>query len=86
IYNISLDVAGVGNRTTSIIYFIQVTYGSNIEMTENVHISFETEILPAGTYTISLFWKSTHTVIGGTTNLVAIGDYPRSLYVQEIAG
>ena len=84
-YNITLDISGVGNRTTSIHYYMGAAYGSIIEISDNVHISFETEILPAGTYSISLLWKSLFIASPIYSNLYLLNEYPSSLYAQEIA-
>nr|QEE17960.1 hypothetical protein DSAG12_03798 [Candidatus Prometheoarchaeum syntrophicum] len=86
IYNITLDILGVENRTTNIYYTLNSAYGATIEISRNVHISFETDILSAGTYSIALFWKSTISHPAGHSNLYFITGYPRSIYAQEIAG
>ena len=85
-YNITLDISGVGNRTTRIIYLSDSGVGTKTELSDNVQISFETEILPAGTYSISVLWKSTYTIADGATFLHFNYDIPRSIYAQEIAG
>ena len=85
-YNITLDISGVGNRTTSILYLSHLASGIKTEISDNVQISFETEVLPAGTYSISVLWKSSYTIADGMTLLILKHDIPRSIYAQEIAG
>jgi len=84
-YNITLDISGVGNRTTCIYAGKDSTLDEELELPCNTHISFETGILPAGTYSISIFWSS---VIAptGWSQLFILDEYPRSIFVQEIAG
>ena len=85
-YNITLDISGVGNRTTCIYSGINAAQGTDWEIPCNTHISFETGILPAGTYTISVYWSSAIAPTSGWSQLFVLDEYPRSIYVQEIAG
>jgi len=85
-YNITLDISGVGNRTTCIYSGIDVAQGTDWEIPCNTHISFETGILPGGTYTISVYWSSAIAPTAGPSQLFVLDEYPRSIYVQEIAG
>ena len=85
-YNITIDISGVGNRTTLIHYGIDAALGKDIEIPCNIHISFETGILPAGTYSISIYWSSAYAPTLGWSQLFAMDEYPRSIYAQEIAG
>ena len=86
LYNITLDISGVGNRTTGIQAGIDTAQGTDWEIPCNIYISFETEVLPAGTYSISVLWCSTVTPTSGWSQLFILSDYPRSIYAQEIAG
>ena len=86
-YNITLVISGVKNRTTRISYFETPGSGHTIEETYSTHLSFETGILSAGTYTISVYWKSNNAATG-FSQLIASGGgfiYPRSISAQEIA-
>ncbi len=85
-YNITLDILGVGNRTTAIYAGINSALGTDWEVPCNTHIFFETGILPAGTYSISIFWSSAIAPAAGWSQLFVLDEYPRSIYVQEIAG
>jgi len=85
-YNITLDIVGVGNRTTGIYAGINSGMGTDWEVPCNTHISFETGILPAGTYSISVFWSSAIAPDAGWSQLFILDEYPRSIFVQEIAG
>ncbi len=85
-YNITLDISGDINRTTAIYSGIDVALGTDWEIPCNTHISFETGILPVGTYTISIYWSSAVAPSAGWSQLFILDEYPRSIYVQEIAG
>jgi len=85
-YNITLDISGETNRTTAIYSGIDVALGTDWEIPCNTHISFETGVLPAGTYTISIYWSSAVAPSAGWSQLFVLDEYPRSIYVQEIAG
>ncbi len=86
VYNITLDIAGVDQRATRIEFFEEISSGSACQIPCNLHISFETGILPAGTYEISVYWKSIVSPAAGTSNLCGVPGAPRSIYIQEIAG
>ena len=85
-YNITLDIAGIENRTTCIYSGIDTALNTDMELPCNTYISFETGILPAGTYTISVYWSSAIAPTAGWSQLFILDEYPRSLYAQEIAG
>ena len=87
-YNITLVLAGVQNRTTRISYFTSPGLGTTIEETYSVHLTFETGILTADTYSLAVYWKSI-TDTTEFTQLIASGGgfvYTRSLTALEIAG
>ena len=85
-YNITLSLSGIKNQTTRISYFSTPALANTVEETYHPHISFETGILPAGTYSISVYWNSINTVTTGSAQLFSLDGYPRSIYAQEIAG
>ena len=86
IYNITLDISGEENRTTCIYSGINTALNTDMELPCNTYISFETGILPAATYTISVLWCSANTPASGWSQLFVLDEYPRSIYVQEITG
>ena len=88
-YNITLVLAGVQNRTTRISYFANPGLGTTVEETYSVHLTFETGILTAGTYSLAVYWKSNNDATAGWSQLIASGGgfiYSRSLSALEIAG
>jgi hypothetical protein len=88
-YNVSLVVAGVTNRTMMVLYYYGgPSIGQFRELTYNLHMNLVTQPLPAGTYTIEVFWKSTFDTTG-TLNSLSVAHaptyvYPRTLFVQEL--
>ena len=85
-YNITLALSGVKNQTSRISYFSSPGLGVTIEESYHPHISFETGILPAGTYSISVYWNSINNATTGSAQIFTLDGYPRSIYAQEIAG
>lgn len=85
-YNLTLVLSGVRNQTTRISYFSSPSLGSTIEETYSPHITFETGILTAGTYSISVYWKSNNAASTGSSMLFSLDGYARSIMAQEIAG
>ncbi|WP_371804273.1 hypothetical protein [Candidatus Lokiarchaeum ossiferum] len=86
-YNMTLSINGVQNKSTRLSYYSSSPLGDTTEFVENVHIEFESGTLPAGTYTINVYWYSLLDASFGTTQLVAATSsyqYPRSIYVQEL--
>ncbi|MHA1648450.1 MAG: hypothetical protein ACTSVL_12860 [Promethearchaeota archaeon] len=86
-YNITLEIVGVKNRTTRASFFANPGLGVMVETSEHIHITFQTDSLPAGTYSISVSWKSIYDVTTGSSSLNAAGgafDYTRSLLAQEL--
>ena len=85
---IALTVSGAGNRTTKVAYYRQLsTPGSYSEIPADVTITYVTGELSAGTYTISVYWKSIWPSSGANsliTNNPPNFDYARSLTVEEI--
>jgi hypothetical protein len=85
-YNITLVLSGVRNRTTRVSYFSSPSLGTTIEESYSPHITFETGILTAGTYSISVYWKSNNAASTGSSMLFSLDGYARSIMAQEIAG
>jgi len=85
-YNLTLVLSGVRNQTTRISYFSSPSLGSTIEETYSPHITFETGILTAGTYSISVYWKSNNAASTGSSMLFSLDGYARSIMAQEISG
>ncbi|KKL51424.1 hypothetical protein LCGC14_2295620 [marine sediment metagenome] len=86
-YSISLVVEGVGNRTISVTHFdMRTTGGWQQEMTHNLNIDYLTGPLSAGTYNITMYWKSIYNSTDYTHLSVAHSNYfnTRSLWVQEL--
>ena len=87
-YNISLVVEDVVNRTIMVIYFDGAPATSYYRETSvNLYINLITESLPAGTYTVAIYWKSTYNAIGTNSLSVAHApkyNYTRTMFVQEL--
>lgn len=85
---IALQVEGVGNRTFVVSYFDNGgAVGHMREFLHTLHYVYVTEPLPAGTYSIQVYWKS-GTDAAGSNQLNLHGglfDYTRALWVLEIA-
>jgi hypothetical protein len=89
-YNISLVVAGVTNRTIMVLYFDDEPAGGFFrELTYNLNINLLTDPLPAGTYTIEVYWKSTFDATGASNSLSVAHaptyNYTRTLFAQELS-
>ncbi len=86
-FEISLVVSGVGNRTIKVAYFRQGPTGNYSEVPADVTISYVTDTLVAGNYTISVYWRSVWDAVGGN-NLIGYNApnfaYNRSIQVEEI--
>ncbi|MHA1203167.1 MAG: hypothetical protein ACTSQ4_11700, partial [Candidatus Heimdallarchaeaceae archaeon] len=85
---VALTVSGVGNRTHKVAYYRQLaTPGSYEEVPASISINYVTAELPAGTYVISVYWRSIWDSAGSNA-LIANNppnfDYIRSLTVEEI--
>jgi hypothetical protein len=91
-YNVSLVVGGVGNRTIEVDYYDGGTATGNIrQLSMGIYINFITPILPAGIYTIGIYWKSGFDATG-TANSLSVAhvggasgyNFTRTLLVQEL--
>ena len=85
-FNISVVISGFGNRTSRISYYSGAALANVIEIVYNIHLTIQTEELPEGTYTVSIYWKS---IVDSTISVLLNAGggpyhYPRSLLVQEI--
>jgi hypothetical protein len=86
-YTLALVVNGVGNSSTYVIYYDEShDTGLYKQFTVDCSISFETGVLPAGSYNIKMMWKSEWDDPGD--NALSLGHsgfkYNRTLLVQEI--
>ncbi len=86
-FNISLEIEGVGSKQTRASYFHNPGPGAIVELSERVHIYFETGTLSKGTYIITVNWISAFDAPGsnslnsGSSNF----NFARSLSVWEIS-
>ncbi|MFW9917211.1 MAG: hypothetical protein ACFFGZ_16525 [Candidatus Thorarchaeota archaeon] len=86
-FNISLEIEGVGSKQTRASYFHSPGPGATVELSERVHIYFETGTLSEGTYNIVVNWISAFDAPGanslnsGSSNF----NFTRSLSVWEIS-
>lgn len=87
-YNISLVVEDVVNRTIMVIFFDSAPATSYYRETSvNLFINLVTDSLPAGTYTVAIYWKSTYNAIGTNSLSVAHApkyNYTRTMFIQEL--
>lgn len=85
---IALTVSGIGNRTTKAAYYRQLaTPGSYSEIPSSITINFVTSELSAGTYVISVYWRSMWDPPGANsliTNNPPNFNYVRSITAEEI--
>ena len=84
---VALDIEGVGNRTMRIHFYDNGgPTGTTREITHNLCNVYQSESLPAGTYTISVYWKSEYDATGSAQLLLSTIANPktRALLVQEI--
>ena len=93
-YNVSLIVENGGNRTIQVDYYdgASTAYGFIRQISMDLYINYLTPKLPAGTYTVNLYWKSGFDATG-TQNSLSVAhmggtgyNFTRTLLVQEIRG
>ncbi|MFW9917865.1 MAG: hypothetical protein ACFFGZ_19875 [Candidatus Thorarchaeota archaeon] len=86
-YNISLAVEGVGNESIVVNYYDSVSLTIK-EISSTLYIDYVTASLPAGTYTVSVWWMSELNQFD--LNSLRLSDtnepHTRSLWVQELKG
>jgi hypothetical protein len=91
-YNVSLVVGDVGNRTIQVDYYDGSTATGDIrQLSMGIYINFLTPILPAGTYSIGIYWKSGFDATG-TANSLSVAhfggatdyNFTRTLLIQEL--
>jgi len=87
-FRIDLVIKGVGNRSMRIHFYDGTPggYGSIREYTHNLYNVYQTEALPAGTYSIVVSWKSESDATGINQLLLSTvaNLKTRALLVQEI--
>ncbi len=86
-YNIILQIEGIKQETVKIFEYHGEPINGQSENFIYLHISFETGILPAGTYDISVIWYSkmdTATLSQLNAGVYLIDNSVRTLYAQEI--
>ncbi len=85
-YKIALVVEGVDNRTLMVNYYDGNPTSGYHWLTYNLYMNFMTNPLPAGTYSISMFWTSCQNPSGDNHLILAnsYNNYTRTLLVQEI--
>ncbi len=92
IYEISLIVQGVGNRTVDVGYSSSSKINSTVTITQTFYLDYLTGPLSAGTYNVTAYWRfrpgTTFTGRAGLSMTAGTGsnNYTRSLIVQEISG
>jgi hypothetical protein len=91
-YNVTLSVEGIKNETKQYVYYDSSgSTGAFRQLTYTIDILLITDILSSGTYTVSVFWKSTFDA-PGTGNSFSVAheggtsdyNYTRTLLIQEI--
>jgi hypothetical protein len=91
-YNVSLIVENGGNRTIEVDYYDGgAAYGSIRQISMDLYINYLTPKLPAGTYTVNVYWKSGYDATG-TQNSLSVAhmggstdyNFTRTLLVQEL--
>ncbi|MCP4763047.1 MAG: hypothetical protein GY870_14825 [archaeon] len=87
-FNVSLGVEGVGNKSVIISNYFDGGIAKDHYVENTFYLYYETGSLTAGTYNISVKWRSLHTT-AGTNQLLFSDVYPgertRSLLVQELS-
>ncbi len=88
-YNVTLAVSGIGNTTAFIYYYISSNLASFVDQSHNIHLTFDTGVISAEEYSISVFWKSVSnnpvSITSLTTEVQNYYHYPRMIYVQEFS-
>jgi hypothetical protein len=91
-YNVSLVVGVVGNRTIQVDYYDgQPATGYIRQLSMGIFINYMTPILPAGSYSIGIYWKSGFDATG-TQNSLSVAhtggatdyNFTRTLIIQEL--
>lgn len=87
-YNVTLVVTGVTNRTMMVLYYYGgPSIGEYREITYNLNVNLMNQPLPAGMYSIEVYWRSTFDTTGTNSLSVAHAptyNYTRTLFVQEL--
>lgn len=85
-FYVAIVIEGVSNRTMRIHFYDGIGYGAIREFAISLYNTYQTSYLPAGTYTVSVYWKSGADVTGtNSLNLSSlVGNRTRGLLVQEL--
>lgn len=85
-FYVALVIEGISNRTQRIHFYDGTGYGATREFAVNLGTTYQTIDLPAGTYTVTVYWKSDADATGSNSlNLSTFaGNRTRGLLVQEI--
>jgi hypothetical protein len=85
-FEFALCVQNAGNRTVYVGYYDPDFTSSFVEITNSFHIMYVSDILPAGTYKVSLWGRSLvdTAAMGYAIINVPLVNYTTSLTVQEI--
>ena len=87
-YLVSLVVEGLMNQTFMVMYYDgNPSYPHYRELTYNLYMNLVTPNLPAGTYTVAVYWKSTFDATGDNGLSVAHDptfNYTRTMFLEEL--
>ncbi len=87
IFDIKLTVDGVGDKITSVRYFLQSAATDYVQLTQTIYVEYFTPALTAGTYNVSVYWRSRWNPTGSTQLSLshsAVYNHTRTLVVEEI--
>ncbi|UYP45496.1 hypothetical protein NEF87_001781 [Candidatus Lokiarchaeum ossiferum] len=82
IFNVTLSIVGIQNKTLSILESRMSATGTQEQQNRFAQITLETATLPAATYSIIMYWYSTQDPTGSAYLFTYDS---RALYAQEIA-
>jgi len=85
-YYIAIVIDGIGNHTQRVHFYDGDGDSSTREFAVNLFDTYQTNGLPAGTYSVTIYWKSDAAATGSNTlNLsTPAGNRTRGLLVQEL--
>jgi hypothetical protein len=88
IFDFLLSVDDIKEQRTSVWYFRQLAETYYIQFTQQVYLELLTEILPAGTYTVSVYWRSRWNPTGTVTQCSLghsnVANFTRVLVAEEL--
>ncbi|WP_371806098.1 hypothetical protein [Candidatus Lokiarchaeum ossiferum] len=82
IFNVTLSIVGIQNKTLSMLESRMSATGTQEQHNRFVQITLETTTLPAATYSVIMYWYSTQDPTGSAYLFTYDS---RALYAQEIA-